>query len=123
VLQVLDLGATMHSLEVTCGDGVRRNVLLGHATPQEHLDSTDYLGGTIGRYANRIAAGRFTLEGVEYQLGTHDRGNHLHGGRTASTAGSGRSWTWGRATCGCGSRARPGTRASRVCCASARGSV
>jgi aldose 1-epimerase len=80
VLQVLDLGATMHSLEVTCGDGVRRNVLLGHATPQEYLDSTDYLGGTIGRYANRIAAGRFTLEGVEYQLGTHDRGNHLHGG-------------------------------------------
>jgi len=50
VLQVLDLGATMHSLEVTCGDGVRRNVLLGHATPQEYLDSTDYLGGTIGRY-------------------------------------------------------------------------
>ena len=79
-LQVLDLGATVHTLEVTCGDGVRRNVLLGHPTPQEYLDSTAYIGATIGRYANRIAGGRFTLDGVEHQLGTHDRGNHLHGG-------------------------------------------
>ena len=79
-LQVLDLGSTMHALEVTCGDGVRRNVLLGHPSPQEYLDSTAYIGGTIGRYANRIAAGRFVLDGVEHQLGTHDRGNHLHGG-------------------------------------------
>ena len=80
VLQVLDLGATMHVLEVTGGDGVRRNVLLGHATPQEHLDSTAYIGGTIGRYANRIAAGRVVVDGVPYELGTNDRGHHLHGG-------------------------------------------
>lgn len=80
VLEVLDLGATVHTLTVTCGDGVRRNVVLGHATAQEHLDSTDYLGGTIGRYANRIRDGRFTLDGQEVQLGTNDRGNALHGG-------------------------------------------
>jgi aldose 1-epimerase len=79
-LQVLDLGATLHRLDVTGGDGVRRNIVLGHPTPEDYLDSTFYLGGTIGRYANRIAAGRFVLDGSEVAVGTHDRGNHLHGG-------------------------------------------
>jgi aldose 1-epimerase len=80
VLHLLDLGATVHRLELTCGDGVRRNVVLGHATPEHYLASGDYLGGTIGRYANRVAAGRFRLGGREVRLGAHDRGNHLHGG-------------------------------------------
>jgi aldose 1-epimerase len=79
-LQVLDLGATLHRLDVTGGDGVRRNIVLGHPTAEEYLDSTFYLGGTIGRYANRIAAGRFELDGEAVTVGTHDRGNHLHGG-------------------------------------------
>lgn len=80
VLHVLDLGATVHRLEVTCGDGLRRNVVLGHPTPGEYLDAGDYLGATIGRYANRIAHGRFVLDGREVVVGTHDRGHHLHGG-------------------------------------------
>jgi galactose mutarotase-like enzyme len=79
-LHLLDLGATAHRLELTGRDGRRRNVLLGHADPQQYLDSSYYIGGTIGRYANRIAAGRFRLDGREVQVGTHDRGNHLHGG-------------------------------------------
>ena len=81
VLEVLDLGATVHRLWVTGGDGVRRNVVLGHATPEEHLESVDYVGGTIGRYAKRIRAGRFPLDGRRVQVATNDRGNHLHGGR------------------------------------------
>jgi aldose 1-epimerase len=80
VLHLLDLGATVHRLEVTGGDGHRRNVALGHPTPADYLDSGDYLGGTIGRYANRIARGRFVLDGREIAVGTHDRGHHLHGG-------------------------------------------
>ncbi|WP_203338514.1 aldose epimerase family protein [Nocardioides limicola] len=80
VLHLLDLGATIHRLEVTCGDRRRRNVVLGHRTPADYLASTDYIGGTIGRYANRIAGGRFELDGAPVQLGVHDRGNHLHGG-------------------------------------------
>jgi galactose mutarotase-like enzyme len=80
VLHVLDLGATVHRLEVTGGDGQRRNVVLGHVSPQDYLASTDYFGGTIGRYANRIAAGRFRLDDDDVVLRTHDRGNHLHGG-------------------------------------------
>lgn len=80
VLEVLDLGATVHRLWVTGGDGARRNVVLGHATAEEYLDSSDYVGGTIGRFANRIAEGRFRLAGREVQVPTNDRGNHLHGG-------------------------------------------
>ncbi|PVG82255.1 galactose-1-epimerase [Nocardioides gansuensis] len=80
VVEVLALGATVHRLEVACGDGVRRNVVLGHPDVAERLASGDYIGGTIGRYANRIAAGRFPLDGREVQVGTHDRGNSLHGG-------------------------------------------
>ena len=80
VLHLLTLGATVHRLEVSCGDGVRRNVALGHGTVEEYLASTDYIGSVVGRYANRIAGGRFELDGTVHQLGAHDRGNHLHGG-------------------------------------------
>jgi aldose 1-epimerase len=80
VLSLLDLGATVHGLEVTCGDGRRRTVVLGQATVEDYLASTDYLGATVGRYANRIAGGRLDLDGDEFQLATNDRGNTLHGG-------------------------------------------
>ncbi|WP_205472684.1 aldose epimerase family protein [Nocardioides sp. SYSU D00038] len=80
VVEVITLGATVHRLEVPCGDGARRNVVLGHPDPETRLASTDYIGGTIGRYANRIAQGRFELDGTEVAVETHDRGNSLHGG-------------------------------------------
>jgi galactose mutarotase-like enzyme len=80
VVDLLTLGATVHRLEVTGGDGERRNVVLGHDTVADRLASSDYLGATIGRYANRIAHGRFELAGAEVCVQTHDRGNSLHGG-------------------------------------------
>ena len=80
VLEVLALGASVHALTVTGGDGVRRNVALGHRSVEERLAGTDYLGSTVGRYANRIAGGRFDLDGRPVVLGTNDRGNTLHGG-------------------------------------------
>jgi galactose mutarotase-like enzyme len=80
VVEVLTLGATVHRLVVTCGDGERRNVVLGHPDVEERLASGDYVGGTIGRYANRIAGGRFTLDGRDVEVRTHDQGNSLHGG-------------------------------------------
>lgn len=80
VVEILTLGATIHRLLVTGGDGVRRNVVLGHPDVAERLASSDYIGGTIGRYANRIARGRFPLGGRTVEVGTHDRGNSLHGG-------------------------------------------
>lgn len=80
VLHLLDLGATVHRLEITGGDGRRRNVTLNHDTPAGYLGSTTYLGATVGRYANRIAGGRFTLDGRPVEVGINDRGQHLHGG-------------------------------------------
>lgn len=80
VLELLDHGATVSRLLVTGGDGVRRNVVLGHAQPGDRAGSTDYLGATVGRYANRIAGGRFELDGQAVEVAVNDRGNHLHGG-------------------------------------------
>jgi aldose 1-epimerase len=80
VLEVLDLGATVHRLWVTGGDGVRRNVVLGHATAEEYLTSKDYIGATVGRYANRIRGARFELDGETVQVEPNERGNQLHGG-------------------------------------------
>ncbi|GAA1926122.1 aldose epimerase family protein [Nocardioides hwasunensis] len=80
VVDVLTLGATVHRLEVSGRDGVRRNVVLGLADVDQRLASGSYIGGTIGRYANRIAAGSFPLDGRQVHVRTHDRGNSLHGG-------------------------------------------
>ncbi|WP_322937340.1 aldose epimerase family protein [Nocardioides bizhenqiangii] len=79
-LHLLRHGATLHRLVVTGGDGVRRDVSVALPGAAELLASSDYLGGTIGRYANRIAGGRFELDGEKLEVATHDRGNHLHGG-------------------------------------------
>lgn len=80
VVDLLTLGAAIHRLDIVCGDGQRRNVALGHAHVEDRLTSPFYIGGTIGRYANRIADGRFELDGRTVQLATNDRGNTLHGG-------------------------------------------
>lgn len=79
-LEILDLGAALHTLHVTCPDGVRRNVVLGHPTLEGRLASRAYIGSTVGRYANRIAGGRFTLDGTEYRLAANEGANSLHGG-------------------------------------------
>jgi len=79
-LHLLEYGARVHQLHVAGRDGVRRNVVLGHADLADHLESTTYFGATIGRYANRIAGGRFVLGGREVTLPANDRGNNLHGG-------------------------------------------
>ena len=56
-------------------------VVLGYDTLEDYLaDTSSYLGSLVGRYANRIAKGRFTLNGVTYQLACNDGANHLHGG-------------------------------------------
>ncbi|WP_168929678.1 aldose epimerase family protein [Nocardioides sp. GY 10127] len=79
-LHLLDVGATVHRLRVTGGDGERRDVALSHPTLAERRRGDAYLGATIGRYANRIAGARFELDGREVLLGAVDRGHSLHGG-------------------------------------------
>ena len=75
VVEVLTLGATVHRLLV---DG--RNVVLGNPDVASRLASGDYVGGTIGRYTNRIAGGRFPVGDRTVSVPTNDRGNNLHGG-------------------------------------------
>lgn len=79
-VDLLDLGATVVGLRVTGGDGVRRDVTLAHAEPTDALVSTEYLGGTIGRVANRVAGGRFTLDGRTVEVAPNEGRTSLHGG-------------------------------------------
>ena len=80
VLEVLTLGAAVHTLTVTGGDGVRRNVALGHRSVADRLASPAYLGATVGRYANRIGGASFELDGSRVRLEANERGSSLHGG-------------------------------------------
>lgn len=61
-------------------DGRLANVTLGFDTAAEYFGRSPYFGALIGRCGNRIAGGRFTLDGVDYQLSVNDGANHLHGG-------------------------------------------
>ena len=77
---VMTLGATLQSLIVPDRDGVLDDVVLGHDTPGEYLAQRNFFGVSVGRYANRIAHGRFSLDGHEYRLEINNGPHHLHGG-------------------------------------------
>ena len=79
-LRILALGGVIQQLLVPDRNGEVSDVVLGYATAQQYLDKPQYFGATVGRYANRIAAGKFTLDGKQYQIETNDGPNHLHGG-------------------------------------------
>ncbi|GHJ37840.1 aldose epimerase family protein [Streptomyces sp. TS71-3] len=79
-MKVLSYGGTVQSLELPDRRGRHANVALGFDTLDGYLASTTYFGALIGRYGNRIAKGRFTLDGTAYQLPQNDGENSLHGG-------------------------------------------
>lgn len=79
-LRVMTYGGIVLSLLAPDRDGTFADVTLGYATPLEYLDNPAYLGAIAGRYANRIAGGRFSIEDRTYQLDLNDGANHLHGG-------------------------------------------
>ena len=81
VLRVLDLGATVQELWVPDGAGAMANVVLGADTAEEYAATpSQYFGATVGRFANRIAHGTFTLDGVTHEVAVNDGPNSLHGG-------------------------------------------
>ncbi len=79
-MKVLSYGGTIQSLELPDRAGRYANVSLGYDNLAAYLAGTTYFGALIGRYGNRIAKGRFTLDGVQYQLPQNDGDNSLHGG-------------------------------------------
>jgi aldose 1-epimerase len=73
-------GATLAELQAPDRDGRLADVTLGYDTLAGWVGDTSYMNATAGRYGNRIARGRFTLDGTGYTLATNNGENHLHGG-------------------------------------------
>jgi aldose 1-epimerase len=80
-VQILTLGCIIARLEVPDRDGALANVVLGTDSVAGYLHRSPHFGAIAGRYANRIARGRFTIDGIDYQLEINDPPNTLHGGR------------------------------------------
>ncbi|WP_375422622.1 galactose-1-epimerase [uncultured Sphingomonas sp.] len=78
--RILTYGATLQSLVAPDRAGHPADVLIGYDDVADYVRHPDYFGVTVGRYANRIAAARFTLDGRTYQLDRNDKNNALHGG-------------------------------------------
>jgi aldose 1-epimerase len=78
--RIMTLGATLQALSAPDRSGRIADVTLGYDDARSYVDHPNYWGQTIGRYANRIAGGRFTLDGKSYQLPLNDKTNSLHGG-------------------------------------------
>jgi len=78
--RVMTYGATVVSLKVRDRADRFEDVVLGFDRLETYEADTHFIGPVIGRYANRIARGRFTLHGVEYRLAINNGENHLHGG-------------------------------------------
>ncbi|TWT97938.1 Aldose 1-epimerase precursor [Botrimarina colliarenosi] len=80
-IKLLDLGATLMAAEVPDRDGEKADVLFGFDEAAKYLsDDNQYFGVVVGRYGNRIAKGKFTLDGKQYTLECNNDPNHLHGG-------------------------------------------
>ncbi len=76
----IDYGGIIVSLRVPDREGQLADVVLGYEALDGYLADSPYFGALIGRYGNRIAGGRFRLDGQEYELATNNGPNHLHGG-------------------------------------------
>lgn len=81
-VQLLSLGAAIREVQVPDREGTLGGVHLALPTVADHADTAlnPHLGGTLGRYANRIAGGRFALDGTTYDLDVNNGPNTLHGG-------------------------------------------
>jgi len=78
--RIITYGATLQSFNTPDRAGRTADITLGYDKLSDYLDHPNYWGQTIGRFANRIAGGRFVLDGKPYQLTQNDKANSLHGG-------------------------------------------
>ncbi|MCA9214783.1 MAG: galactose mutarotase [Planctomycetales bacterium] len=81
-IKVTNYGAIITSIIVPDRDGKMADIALGYDDVADYINAVDkpYFGAVVGRYGNRIAKGKFTIDGTEYSLATNNSPNHLHGG-------------------------------------------
>lgn len=79
-VKITNYGGRIVSIKTADKNGKFDDVALGYDTIDQYLNDNFFFGGIIGRYANRIAKGKFSLNGKEYSLATNNGENHLHGG-------------------------------------------
>lgn len=79
-VKICTYGGIITAIRVPDKEGKIENVVLGFDKLENYLGKHPKIGATIGRYANRIAKGKFRLEGKEYVLAQNKNGNHIHGG-------------------------------------------
>lgn len=79
-VRISNYGGLIISLKVPDRNGQSGDVVLGYDNLDSYIKETPYFGAMIGRYGNRIAKGKFTLDGTEYTLATNNGPNALHGG-------------------------------------------
>ncbi|MCC6412930.1 MAG: galactose mutarotase [Saprospiraceae bacterium] len=79
-VKITNYGGAIVSWTAPDRNGKYEDIVLGCDSLSGYLKGTPYFGALIGRYGNRIAKGKFTLDSVEYTLATNNIGNHLHGG-------------------------------------------
>ena len=80
VVKITNYGGIIQTLTAPDRNGRYDDVVLGYDSLEQYVNNSPYFGAIIGRYGNRIARGRFTLNGMEYKLATNNGVNHLHGG-------------------------------------------
>ncbi len=78
--QITNFGGVITSLKVPDRNDSLADVVLGFDALEPYFEDSPYFGALVGRYGNRIAKGKFTLDGEEYTLAQNNMGNHLHGG-------------------------------------------
>ena len=79
-VKIINFGGIVTSIKVPDRSGRVADVVLGFSNLDDYLKPHPSFGAAVGRFANRIAKGRFTLNGVEYKLAVNNGENHLHGG-------------------------------------------
>ncbi len=79
--KIINYGATVVSLTAPDRNGKYSDIVLGWENLQGYVNGSTYFGAIVGRYGNRIAKGKFTLDGKTYQLSINDGQNTLHGGK------------------------------------------
>ncbi|MFK3861395.1 aldose epimerase family protein [Pseudoalteromonas rhizosphaerae] len=79
-VDVINYGGIITRIETPDSNGNMGNIVLGMDNLEDYTNATTYFGAIIGRFGNRIANGKFSLNGTDYQLATNDGANHLHGG-------------------------------------------